>query len=70
MTTPTCDPYLVEVREVYVQVYRVVATDPQDAIARLAEGEGKLIENAFEYSHTLDSDTWTATKVTAPEAHL
>ena len=46
-------------REVHVQGLLVTADDPEQAIGIVREGGGVLDEAHFEYSHTLDPDTWT-----------
>lgn len=51
--------YIVYVREVHVQGYRVKAENEEQAKDEVREGKGDLLESYFEYSHTLDSDTWT-----------
>lgn len=51
--------YYVNVREVYIQTYRVHATTPDEAMRAVASGDGELMENSFEYSHTLDPEFWT-----------
>jgi hypothetical protein len=50
--------YVVTRREVWAQGVQIEAEDKEDAIRRVAEGEGDDIESLFEYSHTLDRDTW------------
>lgn len=51
--------YTVNVREVHIQPTSIMASSPEDAIKRVADGEGEIIDNALEYSHTLDRDKWT-----------
>ena len=51
--------FVVGVREVYVQPYRVVAETPEEAVRLVADGEGDILDADFEYSHTLNPDTWT-----------
>ena len=52
--------FIVSVREVHVQGYAIEAKNKDDAISRIAhEGEGDILEDRFEYSHTLDPETWT-----------
>ena len=52
--------FIVEVREVHVQPFKVEADSKAEAIETVKEGGGEIIENAFKYSHTLDSEYWTA----------
>jgi hypothetical protein len=56
------EKFIVYVREVHVQGYRVDAKDAKEAVAKVENGEGDLLDSHFEYSHTLDSETWTAEK--------
>jgi hypothetical protein len=51
--------YLVSVREVHIQMVEVEAESPEDAKEKVAEGEGRYLDNALEYSHSLEPDTWT-----------
>ncbi len=51
--------YHVNVREVYIQTYRVHAASANEAKHAVASGDGELIENLFEYSHTFDPEFWT-----------
>lgn len=55
--------YIVTVREVHCQGYRVIALSPKGAKQFVADGGGDLIEDTFEYSHTLDPDTWMVEEV-------
>ena len=50
--------FAVEVKEVWSQVYHVEANTPEEAIRRVAEGQGKIQEQEFEFSDTLDSEYW------------
>jgi hypothetical protein len=52
--------YTVYTREVHVQGYEVEADSEQEAIRKIEDMEGSLIEDYFEFSHMLDSSTWTA----------
>lgn len=54
--------YIVWVREVWVQPFEVLAADQADAVKRVHDGEGVLVENALEYSETLEPTTWTVQK--------
>lgn len=49
--------FYVHMREVHIQTMRVQAESKKDAIQFAQEGEGECLE--FEYSHTLDPETWT-----------
>lgn len=61
---PKSEFYLVHVREVHIQTFQVKAANAADAVRRVADGEGRTLE-AFEYSHTLDPETWTAEQITS-----
>lgn len=49
--------YIVTVKEVHNQDVEIRAKNEQEAIKKVSEGEGE--ELTLEYSHTLDTDTWT-----------
>jgi hypothetical protein len=51
--------YKVCVREVWVQEVEVKALTPENALKKVIEGEGEYIEDALEYSHSLEPETWT-----------
>ena len=51
--------FIVEVREVWIQPVEIEAVSEKEAIEKVREGEGKSIEDGFEYSHTLSTDKWT-----------
>lgn len=52
--------FYVGVREVWVQQKRVEATSAKEAIEKVARDEDcEDVSDAFEYSHTLDKDTFT-----------
>ncbi len=51
--------FVVTIREVYIQPYKVKAKNEDEAIDIVRNGGGELWEDMFEYSHTLDSDSWT-----------
>lgn len=53
--------YLVGRREVHVAYVEIEADSPEEAISSVADGNGDE-SDFFEYSHTLDPDTWTAEK--------
>jgi hypothetical protein len=53
------EKFIVSVREVHVQGYGVEAKDEEHAKELVRKGCGELVEDHFEYSHTLDSETWT-----------
>jgi hypothetical protein len=66
--------FIVSVREVHIQPYYVEAEDERDAIERVMNGEGDIMDCNFEYSHSLDPETWTveteeATTTFTTEAH-
>jgi hypothetical protein len=51
--------FLVSVREVHVQQFRVEAETENEALIKVSSGDGECLDNALEYSHSLDTDTWT-----------
>jgi len=51
--------FIVNVREVYIQPYRVLAKTAEEAIGLVKEGEGEIMEGSLEYSHTLEPECWT-----------
>ena len=51
--------FIVGVREVHVQPYRVMAETPEEAVRLVTGGDGDILDADFEYSHSLDTDTWT-----------
>jgi len=55
--------YRVDVREVHIQGIEVEAESEEAAIRAVQAGEGTFIDDALEYSHALDSETWTVDKV-------
>jgi len=48
----------VYVREVHVQKFEVEAESAGEAVAKISEGDGDIVDNALEYSHCLDKNTW------------
>lgn len=51
------------VREVHVQKYLVEAEDGDNAIEKVRDGGGEIVNNSLEYSHTLGRENWTVEKV-------
>jgi hypothetical protein len=51
--------YRVLVREIWIQPKWIEAPSPESAIKLVESGDGEVDECEFEYSHTLDSATWT-----------
>lgn len=45
-------------REVWIQPVAIEAESIEDGILKVREGKGKILEDEFEYSHSLDPDTW------------
>lgn len=54
--------FIVMVREVHVQMVEVEANSEADAIERVNRGEGSTLDNTLEFSHRLNTETWTAEK--------
>lgn len=44
--------YLIGIREIHVSEYEIEADTVENALARIADGEGRYMST--EYSHTLD----------------
>ena len=55
--------YRVCVREVWVQFVDVIALNKEEAKNKVVCGEGHWVDNALEYSHALDKDTWTVDEI-------
>ena len=55
--------YIITRREVWTQGVQIEADSKEEAIRKVADGDGEVIESLFEYSHTLDPDTWTLEQV-------
>ena len=51
--------YIVEKREVWVQMVEIEARDEEEAKLRVSRGEGLVIDETLEYSHDLATDSWT-----------
>lgn len=58
--------YTVLVREVHVSHMVVEADSPEEAIKKIKDGDGD--EATCEYSHTLDSETWSVDDAEGNEA--
>jgi hypothetical protein len=56
--------YIVNVREVHIQMVEVEAQNKNEAKQKVKEGEGEYLDNSLGYSHALDSDTWTVDEST------
>lgn len=52
--------FIVGVREVHIQNIKISAKNRKNAIKKVEDGEGTLIDMG--YSHTLESNTWTISK--------
>ena len=63
-------PFIVSVKEVHTQEYRVSAKTAKEAISMVVEGEGEIDESSFEYSHTLPADSWTVREEEEPAKEL
>ncbi len=51
--------FVVNMREVHIQSVEVEASDREDAIRKVVDGEGEYVNDCLEYSHTLDPESWT-----------
>lgn len=53
--------FYVNVREVWIQSYRVEADSKLEAIMKVESGsEEAFVTGSIEFSHRLNSNTWTA----------
>lgn len=52
--------FIIGVKEVHIQPVRVEADSREEAIKKVAEGEGETLEELLEYDYTLEPDVWTA----------
>lgn len=52
--------FAVLVREVWIQVYETEAVSEEEAIQNVKSGNVRASDGRIEYSHQLDSETWTA----------
>jgi hypothetical protein len=55
----TLKTFIVYVREVHVQQVRIQAESKEEAVKKVEEGDGEFLNNALEYSHSLEPETWT-----------
>jgi hypothetical protein len=55
--------FRVLVREVHIQPTIIEADSKEEALKKVFDGEGELDTQGFEYSHTLDTDTWTVEEI-------
>lgn len=55
--------FIVLVKEVHIQPVKIKAMNKNDAIRRVNEDAGEYLEEGIEYSHTLDTETWTVQHV-------
>ena len=63
--------YLVGVREMHVRYYSVDAENPDLAKALVSErAEGVVDQECLEYSHELDSDTWSVEERSESDNHV
>lgn len=56
---PVTKTFEVYVREVHVQQVNVEAASKEEAMQKVADGEGTYVDNSLQYSHCCDTDTWT-----------
>lgn len=55
--------FIVNVREVHVQMVQIEADSAEEASNKVEGGEGVYPDDKLEYSHTLDKSTWTVDEV-------
>lgn len=58
--------YRVQVREVHIQGYLVLAGSEEEALEKIIQGEGEIDEADFEYSHTLDHRDHSTLEIEPP----
>ena len=51
--------FLVNVREVHIQTYKIVADNEVAAKEKVRLGEGNPLEDMLEFSHALRPEFWT-----------
>lgn len=54
--------YIVVKKEIWISKVRVQADSQIEAIEKACNMEEEVIQNSFEYSHTMDPNTWIAYK--------
>jgi hypothetical protein len=56
--------FYVDVKEVWSQTVEVQADTEQEAIEKVSDGEGNLLEcsNCFQYDYTLNKKHWTISR--------
>jgi hypothetical protein len=54
--------YIVTKYEVWEQPYQYEADSPEEALEQAKGWDGLVIDGLFEYSHTLDPETWKVEK--------
>jgi hypothetical protein len=54
--------FYVVTREVWTQTVEVEAETQEEAIEKVARDQGNLLDDGLEYSHRMDSSTWTVDK--------
>ena len=50
--------YIVHVKEVWDQPVEIMAESKEEAIQKIADGEGEMLEKELDYSHSLDINDW------------
>lgn len=61
--------YIVYVKEVWVQPYRVKARTPDEVLWKIKSRhpDANIISDGFEYSHELDSEYWEIKEIKPDE---
>ena len=59
MKSKAMKTYTVNVREVHVNSYTVKAESEDEAKDLVADGQGDMMDDMLEFSHSLDTDCWT-----------
>lgn len=56
--------FVVGVKEVHIQLVEIDDVEnAEEALEIVREGGGNTLDDSLDYSHTLDSDTWTINEV-------
>jgi hypothetical protein len=55
--------YIVSVKEVFEQDYIVEAENVEEALDKVEDGDGELLEDTFEYDKTLEKEHWKIEEV-------
>lgn len=54
--------YIINVREVWVQMISIEANSKEEALDLVCQGKGEEIDDTLEFSHLMDKEYWTVDK--------